>query len=133
MRAFNNYLMEKVNAMKDSMIEMMITLMPYMKPFMYFGVAFVVLGSVLVLVKLLFKSNVNKGIEWSMRIVFITALFFIMAQAAGFFLSMPPTINFGDSSKFEFILVAFWQIGAGFLVVGVLLKLLGSIKNQPVL
>jgi len=116
--------------MKDAMIEMMIAMMPYMKPFMYFGIAFVVLGFILVLTKMAAKTPENTMLRWSLRFVFITAGFFLMAQAMGVFLSMPPTINFGDSSKFEFILVSFWQIGLAFLIAAVILKLLGSIKPQ---
>jgi len=116
--------------MKDSMIEMMIAMMPYMKPFMYFGIAFVVIGTVLVIANIAFKSTAKKGLVWSMRFVFITAGFFLMAQAAGIFLSMPPTINFGDSSKFEFILVSFWQVGLAFLIAALVLKFLARIKQQ---
>lgn len=105
-------------------------MMPYMKPFMWFGVAFAIIGVLLVLARLAFKSNANKGIVWSMRIVLVTAIFFLLAQAAGVYLSMSPTVNFGDSSKFEFILVSFWKIGLGFLVAAVILKLFGGKKQQ---
>ncbi len=118
------------DSMKDSMIEMMLAMMPYMKPFMYFGVVIAILGIVLVLIKLMSKSDSNKGIVWSMRIVSVTAVFFLAAQAAGIYLSMSPTVNFGDSSKFEFNLVSFWQIGLAFLIAAILIKVLGRSKDQ---
>ncbi len=105
-------------------------MMPYMKPFMYFGVAFAIIGIVLLLIKLMSKSDSNKGIVWSMRIVSVTAVFFLAAQAAGVFLSMSPTVNFGDSSKFEFNLVSFWQIGLAFLIAAIVLKVFGRSKEQ---
>ena len=116
--------------MKDALIEMMIAMMPYMKPFMYIGIAFVVLGLILVLTKMAAKAPDNKALRWSLRFIFITAGFFLIAQAMGIFLSMPPTINFGDSSKFEFILVSFWQIGLAFLIAALILKVLGRTKKQ---
>ncbi|MFV2059881.1 MAG: hypothetical protein ACC653_04300 [Gammaproteobacteria bacterium] len=115
--------------MKDSMIEIMIAMMPYMKPFMYFGMAFVVLAIILVLTKMAAKTTENKALRWSLRFVFITAGFFLLAQGMGIILSMPPTINFGDSSKFEFILVSFWQVGLVFLFVALVLKFLGRNKQ----
>lgn len=105
-------------------------MMPYMKPFMWFGVAFVVIGVLLVVAQLAFKSNGNKGVAWSVWIAFISAIFFLAAQAAGIYLSMSPTVNFGDSSKFEFNLVSFWQIGLAFLVAAIILKVLGKSKQD---
>ncbi len=107
-------------------------MMPYMKPFMWFSVAIVVIGTLLVLGQLAFKSNGNKGIVWSVRVTFVAALFFLAAQAAGVYLSMSPTVNFGDSSKFEFNLVSFWQIGLGFLIAAIILKVLGKSKQDTV-
>jgi len=115
--------------MKDTMIDVMVSMMPFMKPFMWIGVAVAVIGLLLIVVQFTFKSNANKGIVWSARIVLTAAIFFIAAQIAGHFLSMPPTINFGDSSKFEFILVSFWQIGLAFFVAAITIKLVGSVKK----
>jgi len=116
--------------MKDSMIDMMLAMMPYMKPFMWFGVVIVIIGALLILTRIVSKSNGNSAITWTVRIAFISAGFFLAAQAAGVYLSMAPTVNFGDSSKFEFILVSFWQIGLAFLIAAVIMKLLGGKKQQ---
>lgn len=112
--------------MKDVMIDIMVSMMPIMKPFMWFGVVVVIIGFIFVLAKFLFKSDNSKVILWSGRLVFLVSIFFLLAQLAGHFLSMPPTINFGDSSKFEFILVSFWQIGVAFLVSGLIIKFTGA-------
>ena len=109
--------------MKDAMIDMMVVMMPYMKPFMWIGVVVAALGLIFILASLVLKSDLHKATSWSVRIVFAVSVFFIAAQIAGYFLSMPPTVNFGDSSKFEFILVSFWQIGLAFLVTGFVIKL----------
>ena len=112
--------------MKDSLIDMMVTMMPLMKPFMWTGAGIAILGVLLLFSQLLFKSNTSAGIRWATRFVFLVSGFFIAAQIAGYFLSMPPTVNFGDSSKFEFILVSFWQIGLAFFVVAAVLKFVGA-------
>ena len=118
--------------MKDIMIDMMVAMMPYMKPVMWIGIVVAVIGLLLVASKIIFKMELQKGIIWSGRIALSTAIFFLAAQVAGYFLNMPPTVNFGDSSKFEFILVSFWQIGAALLVASLIIKYLATIKNsQP--
>ncbi len=115
--------------MKDTMIDVMVSMMPYMKPFMWIGVAAAALGFTLIIAKIALKSNTSKGILWSGRIVFAASIFFIAAQIAGHFLSMPPAINFGDSTKFEFILVSFWQIGLAFLVAAIAFKFTSTSKQ----
>ncbi len=116
--------------MKDSMIDMMVVMMPYMKPFMYFGAIIAIAGFVFIIASIAFKMNNKKAITWTSRIVLMAAFFFMAAQAAGYFLSMPPTVNFGDSSKFEFILVSFWQIGLAFLVTGIVIKVISGFNKS---
>jgi len=115
--------------MKDTMIDMMVMMMPLMKPFMWAGIIAAAIGIALIVANMLLKNNSNKIIIWSNRVVFGISIFFIAAQIAGYFLSMPPTINFGDSSKFEFILVSFWQIGVAFLVAGIVIKFANSFRK----
>ncbi|VAW58152.1 hypothetical protein MNBD_GAMMA11-863 [hydrothermal vent metagenome] len=112
--------------MRDTMIDMMVMMMPLMKPFMWFAATVAILGLIFIIANIALKKDGQKATTWISRIVLIAAVFFLSAQAAGYFLNMPPTINFGDSSKFEFILVSFWQIGAAFLVASILLKLIGG-------
>ncbi len=108
--------------MKDAMIDMMVSMMPYMKPLMWTGAGFAILAIALIAINFLLKKESNKIIRWSGHIVLVVSVFFILAQIAGYFLSMPPTINFGDASKFEFVLVSFWQIGVALLVAALLIK-----------
>ena len=112
------------------MIDMMVVMMPYMKPFMRIGVVVAILGIAFVLASFVLKSDMQKIIGWSSKAVFVVSVFFLAAQAAGFFLNMPPTVNFGDSSKFEFILVSFWQIGLAFLVVSLVIKFAAGSKKE---
>ena len=116
--------------MKDFMIDMMVAMMPYMKPLMWLGVVVAAIGLLLVISNLAFNTKSHKGITWSARIALATAIFFFAAQMAGYFLNMPPTVNFGDSSKFEFILVSFWQIGVGLLIAGLMIKYLPQTRNS---
>ena len=111
------------------MINMMVSMMPFMKPFMWAGVLVAIIAMLLIVLSRLLGSDMQKAITWSGRIVLTVAIFFISAQLAGYFLSMPPTINFGDSSKFEFILVSFWQIGVGFAIAAGIIKFAGSLKQ----
>jgi len=115
--------------MKDTMIDMMVSMMPLMKPFMWAGIVAAAIGIALLVANMLLKNNSNKIIIWSNRVVFGISIFFIAAQIAGYFLSMPPTINFGDSSKFEFILVSFWQIGVAFLVAGIAIRFANNFRK----
>ncbi len=116
--------------MRDSLIDMMVAMMPLMKPFMWLGVVVVAASIILIVTNFALKGNMHKAISISAKIVLSVSVFFIAAHVMGYFLSMPPTINFGDSSKFEFILVSFWQIGAAFLIAGFIIKFLsGSEKD----
>lgn len=112
------------------MIDMMVMMMPFMKPFMWIGVVVAVIGIAFVIASFVLKNDLQKIIVWSGRAVFTVSVFFIAAQIAGYFLNMPPTVNFGDSSKFEFILVSFWQIGVAFLVAGLVIKFAGASKKS---
>ena len=116
--------------MKDIMIDMMVAMMPYMKPVMWVGIIMAIIGLVFILANIFLKMDLQKSIIWSGRIALITAIFFIAAQIAGYFLNMPPTVNFGDSSKFEFILVSFWQIGIALLIASLIIKYLANKKSS---
>jgi|GEM_PF-1701275 len=116
--------------MKDFMIDMMVAMMPYMKPLMWVGVIMACIGLLFVIANLAFKTKMNKSIIWAVRIALTTAVFFLLAQVAGYFLNMPPTVNFGDSSKFEFILVSFWQIGSVLLVASLIINYLSKLKSS---
>lgn len=115
--------------MRDSLISMMESMMPIMKPLMWVGVAAIVIGFILILAKYVLKKNMHIGVVWSTRIALFVSIFFIAAQVTGVLLSMPPTINFADGNKFEFFIVNFWEIGLVILVVALILKYLGKRAN----
>ncbi|MCW8901300.1 MAG: hypothetical protein OQK75_06290 [Gammaproteobacteria bacterium] len=120
--------------MKDILIDMMVAMMPFMKPVMWVGIVVATIGLLFVIANIVLKMDTQKTILWSVRIALTTAVFFLVAQVAGYFLNMPPTVNFGDSTKFEFILVSFWQIGASLLAATLIIKYLASINvshNTP--
>ena len=48
--------------MKNVMIEMMVAMMPLMKPVMWIGVIVASIGLLLVISNLAFKTNIKKGI-----------------------------------------------------------------------
>ncbi len=48
----------------------------------------------------------------------IFGIVFLLGDGAAQVMDMGASINFGDASEFEFILVRFWQIGLGLLVPG---------------
>lgn len=116
--------------MKDFMINMMVAMMPYMKPVMWIGVIVATIGLTIIAVNFIFKKDIQKGLVWTGRIALATAIFFLVAQFAGYFLNMPPTVNFGDSSKFEFILVSFWQIGLVLLIASLAIRFLAMVKTS---
>ncbi|MCB1521702.1 MAG: hypothetical protein KDJ37_14155 [Hyphomicrobiaceae bacterium] len=116
--------------MRQFMIDMMILMMPAMKPMVWIGVGFAILGIVLLIAHMLFRSDNGGYILFSGRILLGLAVFFLACQVAGMLLGMPPKINFGDFEKMEFILVPFWQIGAAFLAVALALGFIGGRTRQ---
>ncbi len=116
--------------MKETLIEMMISMMPYMFPLFWAGVAVTAVGILLAVAGALFKANTSKFALLAARTIFAVSLFFLTAQLIGYLLSMPPKLNFGDKTQMEFILVHFWQIGLAFLVAGLLIRLLGVRKTD---
>ncbi len=112
--------------MRQFMIDMMIMMMPAMKPMVYAGGAAAVIGFVLLIAHMLFRSDNGGYILLAGRILLGLAAFFFACQIAGMALGMPPKINFGDFSKMEFILVPFWQIAAAFLAASLFLGFFGG-------
>ncbi len=115
--------------MKDTLIDMMVNMMPLMKPMMWLAIIAAAIGLLFALGRIAFKANACKMVSWSSRIVLTIATFFLASQLMGYLLSMPPTFNLGDSSKFEFILVSFWKVGAALLAAGIVIHY--SCRFQP--
>ena len=115
--------------MKDILIEMMVAMMPFMKPMMWTAIIAASLGALFAVARLAFKAKACRMVSWSSRVVLVIAIFFLASQGMGYLLSMPPTFNLGDSSNFEFILVSFWKVGAALLAAGLIIHY--SCRLQP--
>lgn len=109
--------------MKAFMLDMMVMMMPYMKPILYVGTVAAALGFILALAKPVLGMSRARlgGLLWSGRIATIFGLFFLACEGMGAFLGAAPQFNFGDASKFEFWMVPFWQPGAALLISGLII------------
>jgi len=111
--------------MKQILLDLMIKMMPLMKPLVYAGAAVLAIGVLATVVKLL--SGKGNGIAWLSGWILVgIGGFFLACQLAGMALDATPSINFADSTKFEFDLKPFWQVGLGMLVPGVLVALIAG-------
>ena len=90
--------------MKQFMIDMMIMMMPVMKPLVWLGFALVIVGAILMVMRQILDDKNGSMVLLAGRILLGLAGFFLACQVAGTFLGMPPKINFGDFEKMEFIL-----------------------------
>ena len=116
--------------MKEMMLNMMLPMMPYMKGTFMTGSVLAIAALVLLILGLFLNA---RGLLYlaaaAGMLALIIGLFFIGAQLAGMYLDMNPEINFGDSTKFEFITYAFWKLGLGLAIVGYLARNLAK-RNQ---
>jgi hypothetical protein len=105
---------------KQTMLDLMVKMMPLMMPLVYVGGALLVIA----VLALAFKLTAGKaGRLARMAGLLLAALgvFFLVCQAAGMWLGATPSINFADSAKFEFDLKPFWEIGLAMLIPGALI------------
>jgi len=114
------------------MMDMMIVMMPAMKPLVWLGGIVTVLGLLLIVLRQIMNEKNGAMVLLAGRIMLGLAFFFLSAQVAGMWLEMAPQINFGDFEKMEFKLVPFWQIGLGFLVSALVLGFVGGRRKQSV-
>ncbi len=105
--------------MKAFLIQVMTAMMPMMKPLVWLALAAFVLGLALSLAKV---EGGRSFARVAFRVLVAIGVFFVAAQVMGMWLGAEPKINFGDSSKFEFILVPFWQLGIAMLAGAGVLK-----------
>lgn len=114
--------------MKQMLLDMMVAMMPFMMPIVWIGYAAVAIGALLIVAGLVMPGVAqSRGLALlAGRVAAAVGLFFIACQIAGVLLGATPAINFGDSTKFEFNLVPFWQVGAAFLVAGILIGFFAS-------
>ncbi len=110
--------------MKQMMLDVMVKMMPFMMPLIYLGGVLIVIGTLATIWQMIGGrgGRIAKFAAW---LLVVLGLFFLASQIAGMVLGATPSINFGDSTKFEFDLKPFWQVGLGLLVPGALLARLG--------
>ncbi len=114
--------------MKQTMIDLMNATMPYMKWPLWIGAGLIVIAIVLIISqRLLKKSGPLKSVS---GVLIGLGVFYFACHAMGLWLGMTPKINFADATKFEFVLVPFWQIGAGLLSAGILFRVLTAIAPK---
>jgi len=105
------------------MLDMMVKMMPFMMPLIYAGVALIAIGALTTLSQ--FITGKGGGVaRLAAWLLLILGGFFLVSQGAGMMLGAAPSINLGDSTKFQFDLKPFWQIGLGLLVPGALIGLI---------
>ena len=108
--------------MTGFMLDMMVMMMPWMKPILYIGLLAAAAGLGLAFTKTIVASEARlKGLLWTGRVAAGTGLFFFACEIMGIMLGAAPQFNLGDPNKFEFWMVPFWQAGVLLLVLGLLI------------
>jgi hypothetical protein len=109
--------------MKEMMLDLMVKMMPFMMPVVYAGAALLAIAILAVLAQ--FITGRGGGIaRLAAWLLVVLGLFFLASQLAGMFLGAAPSINFADSTKGDFDLKPFWQIGLVFLVPGAIITMI---------
>jgi hypothetical protein len=116
--------------LKQTMLDLMVKMMPLMMPLVYAGGALLVIA-VLALVLRLATGKAGGITRMAGWLLAALGVFFLVCQAAGMWLGATPSINFGDSAKFEFDLKPFWEIGLAMLIPGALIGWLARRKGHP--
>ncbi|MEJ2125223.1 MAG: transporter [Alphaproteobacteria bacterium] len=109
--------------MRQSMMDMMVAMMPYMMPLVWLGGILIVVGIISVLTCVIGCSAIARSTSWlSGTLLILLGVFFLGSQVAGMLLGANPSINFGDASQYEFNLKPFWMVGLIFLIPGILIR-----------
>lgn len=111
------------------MLDLMVKMMPLMMPLVYLGGILLAIG-VLALIVHLVSGKAGGVARFAGWLLAGLGLFFLVCQAAGMWLGATPSINFGDSAKFEFDLRPFWQIGLAMLIPGALIGWLARRRSR---
>ncbi len=69
---------------------------------------------------------IGKLLLWLGRIVFVFGVLLILGNIAAYFMDMSASYNFGDPTKFEFILVPFWQLGLAAIAISLVIGLISK-------
>ncbi len=111
--------------MQQTLLDLMSAMMPAMMPLVWLG-GIAAISSILLLI--LKQAAASR---WSAGITLALGVFFLACQGMGGLLGAQPSINFGDPTKFEFHLVAFWKIGLALLVPGAAVWALSRSRLSP--
>jgi hypothetical protein len=60
----------------------------------------------------------RRTLTWLGRVCLVVGALLIVANVVMSFIGLSASYNIGDPSKFQFILVSFWHIGAGLVAIG---------------
>jgi hypothetical protein len=62
----------------------------------------------------------RRGLFWIGVVLLMLGVGLVGASVMMSYLGLSPSFNLGDPSKFQFILVPFWQVGLAIAVLGVI-------------
>ncbi|MBU6442575.1 MAG: transporter [Alphaproteobacteria bacterium] len=115
--------------MHQMMIGLMAKMMPFMMPLVYAGGALLAIGVVVLIAQIASGrgGGLAKTCGW---LLVILGVFFLACQAAGMVLGAAPSINFADSTKGDFDLRPFWEIGLGMLVPGLVIVAIAKMVRK---
>ncbi|MBI4724462.1 MAG: transporter [Rhodomicrobium sp.] len=113
--------------MKQTLLDLMVQMMPFMMPIVYAGAAVLIAGTVAFLIWM-FTGRCTYFLRLTGGLLLILGVFFLACQAAGMILGAEPGINFGDATKFEFNVKPFWMIALALLIPGLVLRLFGAMR-----
>jgi hypothetical protein len=106
--------------------DIMVAMMPYMKPMFMLGLVVAGAGLLLLIAKPVLGSSAvsNLGLLWAGRISGLLGIFFLACQPMGMWLSASPNLKFGNMPPIDYWLeLAFWQIGLGLLIAAIVIGL----------
>ncbi|MDE3116778.1 MAG: transporter [Pseudomonadota bacterium] len=115
--------------MHQMMLDLMVKMMPFMMPLVYAGGALLAIAVVALVAQI--ASGRGGGLATACGwLLVILGVFFLACQAAGMFLGAAPSINFADSTKGDFDLKPFWEIGLGMLVPGIVIAAVAKMARR---
>ena len=115
--------------MHQMMLDLMVKMMPFMMPLVYAGGALLAVAVLALVVQLAFGrgGGVARACGW---LLVILGVFFLACQGAGMILGAAPSINFADSTKGDFDLKPFWEIGLGMLIPGLIVAAIAKMARN---
>jgi hypothetical protein len=115
--------------MHQMMLDLMVKMMPFMMPLVYAGGALLAIGVLATIAEIALGKGggLARLCGW---LLLILGVFFLACQVAGMMLGATPSINFADSTKGDFDLKPFWEIGLALLVPGLVIALIAKMARR---